>query len=171
MIRGESPAFGLLYQRYQPVLHAFAFRFLNDHTQAEDVIQDVFMKLAEKPEQFDLQRKFSSWIFTITANRCKNQLRERKQFSGYHQHERNFSPGTIRSEQAADRPLLQKKLQQVYESLSEKEKTLFQLRFEKKLGLQQIANQMNMPLGSVKSGLYNLQKKYHPLIQHFSYEN
>ncbi|HNF72992.1 MAG TPA: sigma factor-like helix-turn-helix DNA-binding protein, partial [Chitinophagaceae bacterium] len=85
--------------------------------------------------------------------------------------ERNFSPGTIRSEQAADRPLLQKKLQQVYESLSEKEKTLFQLRFEKKLGLQQIANQMNMPLGSVKSGLYNLQKKYHPLIQHFSYEN
>ena len=70
----------------------------------------------------------------------------------------------------ADMNYLQQLLQTQFDALSEKEKTIFTLRFENQLPIKDIAEQMNIPEGSVKSGLYYLLKKYAPILNFYHYE-
>jgi DNA-directed RNA polymerase specialized sigma24 family protein len=65
---------------------------------------------------------------------------------------------------------LQKQLEDIFISLSEKEKNIFTLRFEQKLSIKEIAIILNMPEGSIKSGIFYLLKKYSHILNHYLYE-
>lgn len=74
--QGNEPAFNTLYHRYATRLYGFLIKMLGyDTAKAQDVLQDIFLIIAEHPEKFDIQKKFSTWIFTIAANKCKNEYR------------------------------------------------------------------------------------------------
>src|ERR1700744_1321657 len=71
--QGEASAFDELYTRYSKRLLGYFIRMLNfDKEKAQDSLHDVFLKIIEKPEQFDRTRSFKSWVFTIAYNTCKN---------------------------------------------------------------------------------------------------
>ncbi len=77
--RGHSPAFALLAERYMDRLYFFIYRQLGHRTAAEDVAQDVFMKVWQKPHLFDASKgQFRAWLWTIAANDCLDLLRKNK---------------------------------------------------------------------------------------------
>src|SRR6266568_4196340 len=76
MINGDCKAFNTLYARYKDRLLYYFYRMLgNSNEKAQDFLQDIFMKLIDKAETFDSSRKFSTWIFSIAHNMCKNEYR------------------------------------------------------------------------------------------------
>jgi RNA polymerase sigma-70 factor (ECF subfamily) len=76
MISGDASAFHQLYRRYNERLYYYFYRMLgNSPEKANDFLQDIFMKLIEKAESFDQNRRFSTWIFSIAHNMCKNEYR------------------------------------------------------------------------------------------------
>jgi RNA polymerase sigma factor (sigma-70 family) len=70
-----SPA-SEIYDRYSARIYNFAFRFLKNSEAAEDAVQEVFVKMLKHANQFHGDAKLSTWLFSITANWCRDYLRK-----------------------------------------------------------------------------------------------
>ncbi len=70
-----SPA-GEIYDRYSSRIYNFAYRFLRNAEAAEDAVQEVFVKMLKHASQFHGDAKLSTWLFSITANWCRDYLRK-----------------------------------------------------------------------------------------------
>src|SRR5438128_887849 len=74
--QGQVPAFDELYHRYSGRMMVYFVRMLNfNKAHAEDALQDLFMKIVEKPSAFDSGRPFRTWIYSVASNACKNYYR------------------------------------------------------------------------------------------------
>lgn len=170
--KGERWAFGCLYDRYFDKLVWFARSFLQDEQKAEDAIQEIFIRIIEHPEKFDATKKFSTWVYTLTGNYCKNILRDEQNRNRII--EQNVLPQQNKQTQLheqSDYHLLKDRIKKACEQLNEKEKNVFALRFEQDLSIKEIADILDMPEGSVKSSIYYLLKKVSPHLKDFTYEN
>jgi RNA polymerase sigma-70 factor (ECF subfamily) len=74
---GSKRAFNELVARYQKRLLNFVYRTIGDRERAEDLVQEVFIRVHRHLARFDQSKKFSTWIYTIAANLAKNELRNR----------------------------------------------------------------------------------------------
>ena len=75
---GDEDAFRTLFERYTVPLINFAYRFLSSRSEAEDVAQEVFLRIYRNKERFDTGRPFRGWIFTIAARLASNHASKRK---------------------------------------------------------------------------------------------
>src|ERR1700675_1425847 len=74
---GEERAFSELVERYQTRLLNFVYRTIGDREKAEDLVQEVFIRVYRHLHRFDRSKKFSTWVYTIASNLAKNELRNR----------------------------------------------------------------------------------------------
>src|ERR1700716_4598251 len=74
---GEERAFQELVERYQGRLLSFIYRTIGDREKAEDLVQEVFIRVYRHIHRFDRTKKFSTWAYTIASNLAKNELRNR----------------------------------------------------------------------------------------------
>jgi len=76
--QGDEPAFRELYRRHTPRLYAFVLRLLaGNELDAEDVVQDTWIKAVEKLSQFRWESAFGTWLLGIGLNRCRELFRKR----------------------------------------------------------------------------------------------
>ena len=73
--RGDTGGAGELFERYAPALVKFADRMLSDRQAAEEVTQEVFLKVISRAHQYDGRAEVSSWLFAIAANACRDRRR------------------------------------------------------------------------------------------------
>lgn len=71
---GGNPAAAELFGRYKRAVYLWCFRYVNDHEKALDLSQDVFLRVLQGLEAFAGRSRFSSWLFSITRNRCLNEV-------------------------------------------------------------------------------------------------
>src|SRR5512142_3169526 len=76
-LNGEERAFSELVERYQTRLLNFIYRTIGDREKAEDLVQEVFIRVYRHLHRFDRSKKFSTWVYTIASNLAKNELRNR----------------------------------------------------------------------------------------------
>ncbi|CAA6826470.1 MAG: Unknown protein [uncultured Aureispira sp.] len=154
---GAEWAFNALYERYSQRILYFMYKMLRqDEAKAQDLLQDVFLKIVEAPEKFDVKRSFKTWIFTVAANSCKNYFRAQKGgFLALEQApELSTAPALIQVNSAA----FKKQLNNALDELSYVYKEAFVLKYKEGLSLQEIALVMDCPLGTVKSRLSSATK-------------
>ena len=89
--KGDAIAFSFIVEEYQQFVYNLALKMLNDVGDAEDLVQDVFVKVWNSIKLYSAEKsKFSTWLFSITSRTCLDQLRKRKsivseeQLSEYH---------------------------------------------------------------------------------------
>jgi RNA polymerase sigma-70 factor (ECF subfamily) len=75
--RGDKGAFTALVRRHQTPLFNFALRQLRAQSQAEDVVQEAFVRVVQNAHEFKHEARFTTWVYTITRNLCIDQLRKR----------------------------------------------------------------------------------------------
>ena len=75
--RGELPAFRLLVRRHERPLFNFALRQVHVHSTAEDIVQDVFVRIVQSIDGFKEEARFTTWAYTIARNLCIDYLRKR----------------------------------------------------------------------------------------------
>src|SRR5438094_10089336 len=74
---GEQQAFGTRVDHYPTRLLNFVNRIIGERERAEDLVQEVFIRVFRLLHRFDQTKKFSTWIYTIPSNLAKNELRNR----------------------------------------------------------------------------------------------
>lgn len=76
--RGDHEAFGRLVDTYKVPVYSLALRMLRNATEAEDAVQEIFLRAYTKLATYDPTRKFSTWLFSIATNYCIDLLRRRR---------------------------------------------------------------------------------------------
>ncbi|MGC3978473.1 MAG: sigma-70 family RNA polymerase sigma factor [Paludibacteraceae bacterium] len=160
LTKSEKPAFDEIYVRYSKSLLNFFYKMLYcDRERAEDLMQDLFLKIIEKPQLFDCSKKFSIWIYVIASNMVKNEYRSRQTHSEHTQKMAYTNETSIKNEQQIDKNTFDKQLNIELDKIDTELKTMFNLRFEEDMSIKQIADILECPEGTVKSRLFYLTKK------------
>jgi RNA polymerase sigma-70 factor (ECF subfamily) len=156
--QGEVQAFDALYERYSKNLLSYFARMLNyDRELAQDALQDLFLKIAEKPERFDRSRSFKTWIYSIASNSCKNFYRHHqvKKDNWNNLHYMNQSAQYSSSpDSKIDGLEFRKMLEEILNELPPEKKEAFILKYQEEKTIAEIAEIQNCPEGSVKSRLH-----------------
>lgn len=76
--RGDERSFDILFERYKARIFTFILRFVREQKTAEDIFQETFIRVFRKARHFKHQAKFSTWLYTIAANLCKDELKRRR---------------------------------------------------------------------------------------------
>ena len=89
---GHPKAFEEILNRYESKIYHFILRFFKNQELAEEMEQDVFMKVYEKLDTYNADMKFSTWIFSITRNLCIDEYRktDAKKETEHHQDDRDI---------------------------------------------------------------------------------
>ena len=159
-----------LHKRYaNKVLGFFIRMFRGDVNKAQDFVQDLFIKILTKHNQFDSKKKFYTWMFTIASNMCKSDFRKPKK-NAISNDFFELSDLAQWNENGIDKELFRKGLRQAIESLTENHKETFFLRFIQELSVKDIAEITNASEGTVKSRLFYATKKVTAQLSEFNPE-
>ncbi|MDT8412148.1 MAG: sigma-70 family RNA polymerase sigma factor [Vicingaceae bacterium] len=164
--KGKEKAFNELHNRYAKKLLYFFFQKLNDEEKAQDFLQDLFIKIIDHPTKFDHTKKFSSWVYSVAYNMCKNEFRNESLKSINH----NFIVNIKEVENTPffceiDLNLFHTTLKQALNNLDETHKITFEMRYFHELSLSEIAEITEVSLGTVKSRLFYTTKKLSKSLQ------
>ena len=167
-LNGHLPSFQLLVERYQRELYHFLVRFLGDRAAAEDVFQEAFLQVHQSGSSFDLSRRFRPWLFTIAANKARDLMRSqaRRPTSPL---QAEINPGDGEGGQFIDlmsadvpdvdasmtREELQQQVQQVVREMPDNLREILLLSYFHQFPYKQIADILEIPLGTVKSRLHS----------------
>jgi len=147
--RKDSKAFEVIYDRYSGRMVNYFYKMLwQDEEKAQDFMHDLFTKLIEKPQHFDVRKNFKTWFFSVAHNMCKNEYRKQGVRSEVHGSVEKDIPGQSGKEtlKAIDESNFNQELQLALNELDEVKKTTFLMRYNDEI--------MECSEGTVKSRLF-----------------
>jgi len=154
ILKGESTSFKTLVERYQNLVFTIAFRITNNREEAEEVAQDVFMKIYHGLDSFKGDSKFSSWLYRIAYNTALTKIRNKK--AGFQPLE-NHESGEVLNE--AIGIFTKEYLNKAINMLEPDEATVITLFYLSEQSLDEIAQILNVEVNTVKVRLYRARKK------------
>ena len=172
---GDDRAFSEIVRRYDKRLQNFVSRTVGDREQAEDLVQETFVRVYRHLHRFDQTRKFSTWIYTIAGNLAKNELRNRsrnplvlfqtimKNWDADYRPLEWEDPKT-RPDDLYRRRFLREKVNEAVEQLPEHHRTVFVLRELHGKSYEEIAEITGCNLGTVKSRLNRARNSFAQII-------
>ncbi|MFH0803783.1 MAG: sigma-70 family RNA polymerase sigma factor [Candidatus Tagabacteria bacterium] len=157
--KGDEKSLEILIQRHLKPVYGFAYRYVGNAQEAEDITQDVFVKVWKNLKKFDGQKSFKAWIFTIAQNTSLDFLKKKKamQFSDLENEsgENALVEKFIDSSPLPDEFLEQKGIREIFikaaGKLFPKYRRVLFLRHEENLTFREIAETLGEPLNTVKS--------------------
>lgn len=172
MSKGDDRAFDEVYQRYGAKLAYFFTRKLkHDKEKGEDFMHDLFAKLIDRPELYDPNRSFKTWIYSVANNMCINEYKK----MAVRSNTRNGLTSEIQisaKDQAIEEKLYEKDfssdLEKAMLKLEEKHREVFVLRHIDGLSVKEVAEVMEIKPGTVKSRLFYATKKMAGVLQMYN---
>ena len=171
----DTSAFNELYERYSLRLLFYFYRNLGeDKDRAQDFLQDIFLKIVEKPELFDPERTFSTWIFTVAYNLCKNEYRRLENRKAVENNpdinpiSQSLQSANPCPEHNIDERDFKNALFQELDKFDEDHRSTFLLRYQQNLCIEEISEILDCPEGTVKSRLYYTTKKLATKLKAFN---
>ena len=163
--RGDLAAFEALYDKYKGQVYRTALAITRDHSAAEDILQECFLRVYAHIDRVDVARPLSPWIHRIAVNLSYNWVTKRKRWipSLEEMIERFVGDHHDSPERILERDELQRMVQEAIHSLSFAQRVVIVLFYLNGFSLEEIAYVLDCPVGTVKSRLYygrqNLRRK------------
>jgi RNA polymerase sigma-70 factor, ECF subfamily len=163
---GDRSAFDNIMLKHKDRVFSLCYRFLGDLEEANDMAQETFVKVFTSLKRFRMESSFSTWLYRIAVNTCKNRLKS----SGFRHRKRTVpfpDPGdgesgspsvNLKDEGPTPNGLLLKKekmmwIQKAIDSLPREQKSVIILRDLEGLSYDEVSSITGYPLGTVKSKL------------------
>jgi len=167
LFKGEMSAFRELVEAYKKKMYYFALDMVGDPADAEDISQEVFLKVFRGFKTFKRDAKLSSWLYRIAYNASIDHLRRKSLAPEAVEDETldvasagfSESPASADPARTAESRLLSARVERALQKVSQQERTVFLLRHYNELMLEEIAETMQISIGSVKSYLFRCLRK------------
>jgi RNA polymerase sigma-70 factor (ECF subfamily) len=165
---GNVNAFRKIVNKHQSYAYAVAFRFFCDEDDAEDVVQESFIRIWNHLKDFDPKMKFTTWMYKIVVNLCYDKAKSNKRrMSVFARLNDNSSKDDYIENTDIERDLTNKEtaalIKRIADGLSEKQRMIFLLRDIQDLTIEEVAGITGMSDSAIKTNLFfarqNIKKK------------
>ncbi len=143
IINGEKERFTELVNKYKLTVYRIAYRMLGNQQDAEDMTQEIFLKIYNKLPEFGRRAKFSTWLYRIAVNKCLDELKGRKYNNEL------LADNLLDSKEPTPEELLLNKetnlrIKDAFKVLTYEEQMILTLRLTEELSFKQIAEILNI---------------------------
>lgn len=165
---GEENAFTELVQKHKDKVRNLVYLTLGDVDYVDDISQDVFISVYHKLKEFRFESKFTTWLYRITVNKCRDYLRKKRVRSIFvGMKEIDYDRGTKSNTDNIDIPNLVRK---AIAKLPEKLKTPLVLRDIDGFSYQEIADKLECEVGTVKSRIFRARESLKIILEPYQRE-
>lgn len=160
---GDQKAYAELMQRYKDSIYFMALKMVNNKDDAMDLTVETFGKAFENIEKYKPDFAFSTWLFRIATNNCIDFIRKKRisliSINSMVDDDGDDRPLQIKSdslnpEESSIKKQQQEQLKMIVDKLPLRYKTLIVMRYFEELSYEEIAQQLDLPLGTVKAQLF-----------------
>lgn len=173
--KGDQKAFAELMSRYKDSIYFMLLKMVNNRDDAEDLMIEAFGKAFKKIHQYTPDYAFSTWLFKIATNNCIDFIRKKKKNvysldQGFDSTDSDSYSMEVKSDSLDPEENMIKKqkadqLKEVVDKLKPRYKRLVELRYFQELSYEEIAQELNLPLGTVKAQLFRARDFLYQIIQ------
>lgn len=163
VLNGDQNAFAEIVELYQDKLYRVCYRMLGNKHEAEDIAQEAFVRAFINIHTFDINRKFSTWLYRIGTNLCIDRIRKKKPdyyldadiagTDGLNMYSQIASTTELPEEEVVKMEM-QERVQYEITRLPDKYRAVIILKYMEDLPLQEISEILDMPLGTVKTRIH-----------------
>ena len=172
---GNQKAYAELMSRYKDSIYFMLLKMVNNRDDADDLTIEAFGKAFKNIHQYTPDYAFSTWLFKIATNNCIDYIRKkRKQMlsidKGYENENGEDVALEIKSDTIGPEEKLMKKqkmetMREVVDKLKPRYRTLIELRYFQELSYEEIATNMDLPLGTVKAQLFRAREFLYQIMK------
>ncbi|MEO8884420.1 MAG: sigma-70 family RNA polymerase sigma factor [Mucilaginibacter sp.] len=158
--RTRNEAFKILLNKYQQKIYWHVRRMVIDHDDADDLVQDVFIKVWKNLAGFRNDAQLYTWMYRIATNECITFLNKKKQKNNISLDDVDYELADTLSESdyfTGDQ--IQKKLQQALLTLPEKQKLVFNMKYYDDMKYEEISEVLGTSVGALKASFHLAVKK------------
>ncbi|HER09267.1 MAG TPA: sigma-70 family RNA polymerase sigma factor [Bacteroides sp.] len=166
--KGDQLAYGELLGRYRDAIYFMLLKMVNSPTDAEDLTIEAFGKAFKNIDQYTPNFAFSTWLFKIATNNCIDFIRKKRashvSLDQSMDGEETLSPSSLIQSDSPDPEstmIIQQKvlrMREVVSRLKPRYRTLVELRYFKEYSYEEIAEEMDIPIGTVKAQLFRARE-------------
>lgn len=164
-LAGDHDAFARIVDRYTPVVYSLALRYLGREQEAEDAVQEVFLRAFDALSRFQLSRRFYSWLYTIAVNHLRNvrNKRRRRGSDDMLPYEDGVAAEEVQRPLADPPSELERSegeamVRSALARLQPKYRDVLVLRQFQELSVAEVAEILDLPEGTVKTNLHRAKK-------------
>lgn len=176
-LEGDQRAYTELMAAYRDSIYFMMFKMVSSKDDAEDLTIEAFGKAFKRLAQYKPDYAFSTWLFKIASNNCIDFMRRKRNTKhvsldeGFMNEDGEESAIEIRSGALDPEEKLVKdqrieEMRKIIDQLKPKYKRLVELRYLKELSYDEIAAEMDIPLGTVKAQLFRARELMHEILKH-----
>lgn len=159
-VKTRNEAFNLLLKKYQQKIYWHVRRMVIDHDDADDLVQDVFIKVWKNLEGFRSDAQLYTWMYRIATNECITFLNKKKQKNNISLDEVSFElADTLASSSYFDGDKAQMKLQQALLTLPDKQKLVFNMKYYDDMKYEEMSEVLGTSVGALKASFHLAVKK------------
>lgn len=164
VLAGNKQAYAHIIDRYKNPLYGIILRMTKNPHDAQDLVQEAFIKVYEQLDKYKAQGSFSSWFYKVAINHCMDQFRKKK-----------FKQSEVDEEKIQDHRhpevifLKQEKsrqLERLIATLPPDERMIILLRYGDELSYQEISEALDLSLANVRNKLHRAKKKMRKIAKH-----
>lgn len=160
----RNEAFGLLLKKYQQKIYWHIRRMVLNHDDADDLVQEVFIKVWKNLSNFRQDAQLYTWLYRIASNECITFLKKKKAKNNVSFDELpEQMTNNLNEENYFSGDAIQKKLQMALLTLPEKQKLVFNMKYYDDLKFQEISDVLGTSVGALKASYHLAVKK----IEHY----
>lgn len=162
----REPAFTELVKRYQQRLYWHIRRMVVSHDDADDVLQNVFIKVWRALGDFRGDANLYTWLYRVATNESLSFIEQQKRRSSVSYSDmENGLADKLHAEQGFDERKIEWKLQQAIQSLPEKQKAVFNLRYYDEMPYEQMSQALDTSVGALKASYHHAVKKVEAFLK------
>lgn len=174
--RGDQKAYADLMGRYKDAIYYMLLKMVNNASDAEDLTIEAFGKAFKNIQQYTPNYAFSTWLFKIATNNCIDFIRKRKALTvSLDQNDDDpdkSSPDIMAPNLDPEEEMIksqkQKMMREIVSKLKPRYRKLIELRYFKEFSYEEIADELELPIGTVKAQLFRARELLFNILKNTS---
>jgi RNA polymerase sigma factor (sigma-70 family) len=174
--RGDQKAYAELLSRYRDAIYYMLIKMVNNASDAEDLTIEAFGKAFKNIQQYTPNYAFSTWLFKIATNNCIDFIRKKKTLTvSLDQNDddpdkmsQDIMAPILDPEEEMIKEQKQKLMREIVSKLKPRYRKLIELRYFKEYSYEEIAEELELPIGTVKAQLFRARELLYNVLKHTS---
>jgi RNA polymerase sigma-70 factor (ECF subfamily) len=174
--RGDQKAYAELMGRYRDAIYYMLLKMVNNASDAEDLTIEAFGKAFKNIQQYTPNYAFSTWLFKIATNNCIDFIRKKKATTvslDQNDDDEDKAPTDIMApvldpEEEMIKGQKQKMMREIVSKLKPRYRKLIELRYFKEFSYEEIADELELPIGTVKAQLFRARELLFNILKNTS---